>query len=302
MHRTPPVHLHRWTSIIRRLALSLAVMSLACGVDRRDPVSKAARGADQLWRSRADPGGLERALTAYEDLDARFPGDSRVLWRLARLHTLLGDRDPDRAVRQYGIAKELGLQCLMLQPSFSGLVLAQGGMVPPKAAKELAEEDRECLVWTTIAWSRWARARGPSGVGLDLATIVSLGNRSVELAGNWGNGRAFHAQALALSVPPPSLGADFEGAKAACDKAIEASPERLVVRVDCAEFVLRPMGKTEEADAMLRKVAEIVPAQDDADLLEDRLAVIRACRALGLPEPIFTTAEPSADVDADAEP
>jgi hypothetical protein len=277
--------------MIRPLVLSMVALSLGCGGDRRDPVIKAARGADQIWRARADPGGLENALEAYQDLNTRFPDDSRVLWRLARLHTLLGDRDPDSAIRHYGAAKEIGLECLMLQPSFAGLVTSRGGQVPAKAAAELGEEDRECLVWTVIAWSRWVGTRGPAGVGLDLAPIKALGNRSVEVAGNWGSGRAYHAQALALSLPPPSLGPDFVGAKAACDKAFESAPGRLVTRVDCAEFVLAPMGDPEAADAILRQVAQVVPADGDAELLEDRLAVSRACRLLGLPEPSFGEAE-----------
>ena len=275
----------------------LVALTLGCNGNRRDPVVKAARVADQLWRARAEPQGLENALQAYLSLNTRFPDDSRVLWRLTRLYTLLGDRDPDDALRHYATAKEFGLQCLMLQPSFSGLVTSRGGRVVAKAAAELTVEDRECLVWTTIAWSRWVRARGAGGVGIDLDPLAAMGNRGVEIAGDWGMGRAWHAQALALSLPPPSLGPDYKGARQDCDKAIAAAPGRLVAQVDCAEFVLRPMGKDAAADKMLRAVAEVVPSTEDADLLEDRLAVIRACRALGLPEPDFSRSSdaPAAD-------
>lgn len=297
MHRAATTRFLRWTGSIRRFGATLALVSLAvgCSVNRRDPVVKATRVADLIWRARADPGGLDQALQGYLTLNTRFPDDSRVLWRLVRLYTLMGDRDPDEAIRHYATAKEFGLQCLMLQPSFSGLVTSRGGRVVGKAAAELTEEDRECLVWTVIAWSRWVQARGPGGVGIDLEPLQALGNRGAEIAGGWGMGRGYHAQALALSLPPPSLGPDYKGAKAACDKAIEAAPGRLVAQVDCAEHVLRPMGASEEADRILRSVAEITPSTEDANLLEDRIAVARACRALGRPVPNFGEAVESTD-------
>lgn len=300
MHQAARTRFLRWAGSFRRFGTVLALVGLSagCAGNRRDPVIKATRAADQVWRTRADPGRLEDALQGYLTLNTRFPDDSRVLWRLVRQYTLMGDRDPDDATRHYATAKEFGLQCLMLQPSFSGLVTSRGGRVVGRAAAELTVEDRECLVWTVIAWSRWVQARGASGVGLDLEPIRALGNRGVEVGSEWGKGRAYHAQALALSLPPPSLGPDYKGAKAACDKAIAAAPGRLVTQVDCAERVLKPMGKAEAADRILRSVAEITPASNDVNLLENRIAVIRACRATGRPIPDFEGAPDASDAEA----
>ena len=182
---------------------------MACG-SKRDPVIRATRMADTTWRKRASEGGLEQSLQAYLDLTLQYPQDSRVFWRLARVYTLMGDDDPGAAVRLYGTAREYGLQCLMLEPSFEGVVLSKGGRVTPSAAEQLTEESKECLVWTVIAWSRWvapvvlgSRPR-PRCTGCTRGT----GRR---VWGGLGLGRGHYAHGLALSLPPLVLEPDLKG-------------------------------------------------------------------------------------------
>jgi len=168
----------------------------------------------------------------------------------------------------------------MMEPSFAGVVLSRGGMVVPEAAAEVTEASKECLVWTVIAWSQWVRLRGAAGVGLDLETLAALGARAEELAGNWGGGRGHYAHALALSLPPPALGPDLEGAKAAFERAVAPAPERYPPKVELALYVLPKLGESVEAETILREVAEATVAEDDPEFLEDRNAVERARRAL----------------------
>lgn len=275
----------RRSSVAARLLVVLALGALtACGANRRDPVQRAVRPADLTWRKRAQPGGMEAALQAYLNVDQAFPEDPRVLWRLSRMYTLMGDEAPEDAIRHYATAREFGLQCLMLEPSFAGVVLSRGGRVVPAAAGELTEESKECLVWTVISWSRWVRARGTAGVGLDHAVLAALGTKAAELAGSWGSGRGHYAEGLALSLPPVVLEPDLAGAKAAFERAIAAAPERHSPKVDLALHVLRPMGKGVRAEELLREVAEATVPADDPELLEDRRAIRLARAALGLPE------------------
>jgi len=288
-----------WLEALRRVAVSVAVLvAIGCGGNRRDPVLRAVRPADQAWRKRADPGGLDTALQAYLNVDQAYPEDSRVLWRLSRMYTMLGDESPADAVRHYATAREFGLRCLMLEPSFAGLVISRGGRVVPAAAAELTEESKECLVWTTIAWTRWVRARGTAGVGLDHAVLSAMGARAAELAGDWGSGRGHYAHGLALALPPPALSPDLKGAKAAFERAIDAAPERYTPKVDLALYVLQPMGKTDKASAMLREVAEATIPADDPEKLEDRHAINRARAALGM-EPLPPEAPPEPEVPAE---
>ncbi len=263
------------------VCVALVLSMIACGASRRDPVIRATRVADVAWRQRAEPDGLEKSLQVYLDLDADYPEEARVYWRLARVYTTMGDDDPSLAVRHYGVARELGLKCLMLEPSFAGLVVSRGGLVVPAAADELTEVSKECLVWTVIAWSRWVRARGAAGVGLDLDAVTALGTQAAALGGSWGFGRGFYAQGLALSLPPPALRPDLEGARAAFEKAIEAAPERLTPQVDLALYVYRPLGEDAKANALLRSVANATLPKNDPEEMEDLHAQARARAALG---------------------
>ena len=267
----------RWWCV---LALGIAV---ACGGQRRDPVLRAMKSADRLWRDRNQPGGISDALQSYLDAEQAFPDDARVLWRLARMYTMMGDLAPEDATRHYATAREFGLRCLMLEPSFAGLVISRGGQIVPAAAAEITEESKECLVWTVIAWSRWVRMRGTAGVGLDHPVLAALGAQAEVLAGSWGAGRGFYAHGLALALPPRSLDPDLDAAGAAFERAIDAAPDRLPPKVDYALYVLEPSGRSDEAKALLRKVAEAKVPEDDPEVLEDRHAVDRARAELGLP-------------------
>jgi hypothetical protein len=266
-----------------RLGLILGLALAACGGNRRDPVARAARAADAEWRQRAMPGGLDNALQAYLNLDQQFPSDPQVLWRLARMYTTMADADPDTAIRNYATAREFGLRCLMLEPSFAGLVISRGGMVVPEAAKELTEDSKECLVWTVIAWSRWVHERGSAGVGLDHEVLAALGNRAGELAGDWGLGRGYYAKGLALSLPPKALNPDLTGAKQAFEEALAESPERLTPKVDLALYVYQPRGKLDEVRQMLQEVVDVDVPTNDPEAMEDLHAQRRARAALGLP-------------------
>lgn len=277
---SPRQHRRRSVRLFHRLGLALAVAGLAACSSKRDPVIRATRMADTTWRNRATEGGLEQSLQAYLDLTLQYPQDSRVFWRLARVYTLMGDDDVDSAVRFYGTAREYGLQCLMLEPSFEGVVLSKGGLVTPSAAEQLTEESKKCLVWTVIAWSRWVRARGSSGVGLDHDVLAVLGEQAAAFGGDWGSGRGHYAHGLALSLPPLVLEPDLEGAEAAFQRSIAAAPERLAPKVDLALFVYRVQGRHADADALLREVAAVVLDESDSELLEDQHAQDRARLAL----------------------
>ncbi len=268
----------------------LALLAISCGGSRRDPALKAARQADIVWRTRASPGGLDAALQAYLSANLDHPDDGRILWRLARTYTLLGDLEPESALRHYASAREFGLRCLMLEPSFAGLVQARGGIVIPAAAKELTEEVDECLVWTVIAWSRWMQTRGSAGVGIDLAPLLALGEQASVVAGDWGSGRGYHAYGLALAMVPDILEPNFAVAEEALQKAIAAAPDRLPAKVDYATLVLLRTGREEEARQMLEEIARAQPDPNGPELLEDRCAIQWARRQLDLEPAVFSEA------------
>ena len=295
--------LPRWSWLLLVGAL-LVGPATSCGGARRDPALKAARDADLLWRARADPGGVEAALQAYLSVDEAHPDDQRVLWRLARMYTVMGYVEPNDALRHYATAREFGLRCLMLQPSFAGVVQSRGGKVVPLAASELTEEDMECLVWTVIAWSRWLEVRGSAGGGIDLGILQALGNQAAELGGGWGAGRAYYAKGLSHALPPAVLDPNWKAAREAFEASIDAAPDRLTPKVDYALLVLRRTGEEEAANKLLEEVVAYVIPDSDAEKFEDQRAQVRARAALGLPEPESAPQGPEdgaeTDVDADA--
>jgi hypothetical protein len=118
-------------------------------------------------------------------------------------------------------------------------------------------------------------------VGLDLEVVAALGTQAAVLGGSWGFGRGYYAKGLALSLAPPALQPDLEGARTAFEKAIKAAPERLTPKVDLALYVYRPLGENAKADAMLREVANATLPKDDPEEMEDLHAQARARAALG---------------------
>ncbi len=279
-----PEHVARAWSIRRLLVGAAMSLVVACGANRRDFVDKRLDTLDLAYSQRGDDKQLENALRGYLQLNERFPGDRRVLGRLARAYTVRAELSQgDDALRDFGTAREFGLECLMQQGSFAGLVVANGGLVVPAAARELNEEDVGCLVWTVVAWSRWIHERGAAGVGLDHKVLISLASRAVELDPRWGRGRVQYALGLAHALPPDVLEPKLGKAKGAFEEAMAVAPDRLSVQVDYAHLVLRRMGAVDEADAMLRKVSDIVVSDDEADRVENIAAIAEARKLLGLP-------------------
>lgn len=266
--------------------VSCAVLGLgltACG-GGRDFVDKRLDTLDAAYQQRSSPEQLDDAVRGYLQLNERFEGDVRVLSRLARAYTVraeLGQGD-DR-LRDYSTAKEFGLECLMQRGSFAGLVIANGGMVVPAAARELEPEDVGCIVWTVIPWARWVHERGAGGVGLDHEVLIALSRRAVELNERWGRGRSQYALGLALSLPPDVLEPKLGKAGAAFEGAMSIAPDRLSVQVDYALHVLERTGATEKAEALLRKVAETGLADDQSDRAENEAAINLAREILGMP-------------------
>ncbi len=266
----------------RRWALALALVS-GCG-GGRDFVDKRIDTLDAAYRQRSSPGQLNEALRGYLQLNERFPGDRRILGRLARAYTVRAELGiAEDQIRDFATAREFGLECLMLQGSFAGLVSANGGKVVPAAARELQEEDVGCIVWTVLPWARWVHERGAAGVGLDHQALIALAKRAVELNPRWGRGRSQYALGLAQALPPDMLDPKLDKAKEAFAGAMEIAPDRLSVQVDYALFVLRRTGATEEADAMLQRIAETGLADDESDRSENEAAINQARRILGMP-------------------
>lgn len=269
------------------LGLGLA----ACG-GGKDFVDKRLDTLDAAYQRRSSPAQLDDAVRGYLQLNERFEGDVRVLGRLARAYTVraeLGHGD-DR-LRDYSTAKEFGLECLMQRGSFAGLVIANGGMVVPAAARELEPDDVGCIVWTVIPWARWVHERGAGGVGLDHEALIALARRAVELNERWGRGRSQYALGLALSLPPDVLDPKLDKAGAAFEGAMSIAPDRLSVQVDYALHVLERTGATDKAEELLRKVAETGLAEDESDRAENEAAINLAREVLGMPP----LAEPAAD-------
>lgn len=289
-----------------RIALALLCLSWVAGCaafqrGSRDPVEKALRRADALYRKRAEPEQLEAAIQAYLDALGLAPEDPRVLGRLARSYVLRADLERVDPLTDYGTAREFGLRCLSLQPAFSGQVAAAGGQVTPKAVSQLQSDQLECLRWTSLAWSRLALARGP-GMALDFPAIDALGARTLALSGGDADGLGALARGLSLAVVPRVMGPDLEGALQQLQTASERAPTRLSRQVDLAVYGLHRVDKAAKR-ALLEQVAAAEPAEGSPEAVEDLVARDRARRLLGgpiaplpgedLPEDAAPPAEPS---------
>ena len=236
----------------------LVLLMTACirGGTSRDPVARALREADELHAG----DGREAALQRYLALAEQYPDDHRVLSRLARALVLEGMASADGARSSWQAARETGLHCLMTGAGFSSQVGASGGRVLPAAVARIPPEHAACAAWTAEAWARQAALRGGAGVALDLPAIQALAAHAVRHPGS--GVRAGQAQAtlgLSLALTPvahisPDGGAPRAEAREALERAIELAPDRLLPRVDLAEYVLLPAGEDAAARGLLLDV------------------------------------------------
>lgn len=252
--------------LARVLPLLMLLAACTAGRARRDPVARALREADRLQEG-DDPLGREAALQRYLALLDRSPDDHRVLARVARALVIQGMADPPAARGSWQAAREYGLRCLMVGSGFAGRVSASGGRVTPAAVARMSPEHQACAAWTAEAWSRQAALRGGGGVALDLPAIQALAGGAAEAPTRLAAASQTQGTlGLSLALTPDALrgrdGPDErERARAAFQAASEASPDRLLPRVDLAEYVLIPNGEVGAARALLAGVRDADPAR-----------------------------------------
>ena len=253
---------------------------------KRDPVGKILVIPDRLFAKQGDPNALDEAIEGYLSLLVRAPEDQRVLGRLARAYTVRGSAHPQGGVGDLVVAREFGLRCLVLDPSFAGLVETAGGRITAESVSVLESDANTqfeaCLVWTTIAWSRWIVSRGVWSAAADLDAVEALGRHAAKIAPDYGQGRAFQAQGLALALRPPLLDGqgNIEAARESFMEARQRSPDRLLIRVEQAELIEAREGNRSEWEALLREAASAIPSKSGEDRLENLHAKTRAKSAL----------------------
>jgi len=268
-----------------RFAALLFLVGGACvgGSARRDPVERALRQADALRGTARDAAGRDAALQRYLELAEQHPDDHRVLARVSRALVLDGMLRPDAAARSWQAAREYGLHCLRTGAGFSGQVSAAGGRLTAAAIARIPPEHAGCAAWTAEAWARQAALRGGPGVALDLPAIQGLARRAADMPGSGvGPGQVQATLGLALVLTPtvlmePETDARSE-ARAAFEAALAVAPERLLPRVDLAEYVLLPNGEHEAARSLLASVAAAADADEPGS--DDTWAVTRAVALL----------------------
>ena len=256
----------------------VALIFLVCCVggprERSNLAGRMIRSGDQLFSERMDPTAIRRAIDEYEAGVSKYPAEPRPLGRLARAYTLFEYGHAAIGEGGYATARQYGLQCLMMEPAFGGLVSAAGGQVTKRAVATLDRGRIGCMTWTAIAWSRWLDQRKVIGASIDLEAVQALAKRAVDVFPDYDDGRPYAALGLALAIPPAPLNPDLAAARVAFGQAVMRAPGRLTPSVDLAEFVSGPEGKEAEWRAILSRVAAANPSGPDA--LENSAAIQRA--------------------------
>lgn len=262
----------------------LAICLAGCaskGKDKTGLWRKIMRSGDELYTARAELGELDKSIQWYLSGVREFPDQATMMGRLSRAYVARAYGHPDDGLDGYSTAREFGLRCLMVNPSFNGLVQSAGGTVTRRAVETVEKDMVECLTWTSLAWSRWLDNRGVIGASIDLSAVKALAKRAVEVDPEFDGGRPHAALGLALALAPKPLKPKLKGARKHFNSAIEISPDRLTYQVDLAQYVSAAQGNQDEWVSILSRVRDTVPSPDDPDALENAQAVARAQALLG---------------------
>ncbi len=270
------------SKIFRLSVWALPLLWCGCGAKNKDKSGvwrKIVRNGDELYLQRADLAELDKAIESYLSGLQDFPTEPKILGKLSRAHAARAYGHPAEGVEGYATARRYGLECLMSDPAFQGLVQSQGGSITPRAVETVKADRVDCLTWTTLAWSRWMDDRGVMGTSIDLPAVKILAKRAVEVDPKYDDGRPYAALGLALALAPKPLKPKLKQAREAFKQAMELAPNRLTYKVDLAQYVSAPEGKRKEWARTLNQVVKAAPIDKDPDLLENRQAIQRA-RAL----------------------
>jgi hypothetical protein len=241
-----------------RRAAVLVVTLMGCPkrVDGEDPVPALLRQADNAWDARGTQ-GFEPVIVALDLAFQAERGRADVLWRLARLHVAQGlaAEEPRDAMREFGTARGLALECLDLEPGY--LQRRRQGEVTP-ALEALGQPEGPCLVWAGLAWTQWMALMGGGAAALDLEALDALLARGEQLDNGDSPGVISWSRGLLYAIRPPVEGGDLDAARRELQAAIEASPE-LARRRDLLRWVAVPTKDTvlarEQVEAARQAVA-----------------------------------------------
>lgn len=224
-----------------------------------DPRDLALQAADEHYAMRHEPGELDVALQAYQDILASAPADRAVLFRLSRAYGAAGLGDPTEAgMVSLEVGRQFGLECLMLNTGFASRVELGAWQVTERAVRQLEAQDRPCIDATLVAWVRWVERRGPAGA-VDLASIDRLARRvrlmpDAGWVGPWAN-------AMVLVLPEGPSDRPTADSRALLEKALALEPDLAWLHVDLATYQLVLEGESGKAAESLWGIAQ---STDDA--------------------------------------
>jgi len=176
------------------------------------------------------------------------------------------------------VAREYGTRCILRNPNVQNLVNTFGRL-DNRAINE--SPNVTCLVWTSLAWSRWLQYHGVAGAAIDLKGVQQMARHAMRLQPDYDRGRAHHAFGLSLSLPPEPMEPDLEKAERELKLAMEAAPNRWLVKYDLATQVYgRQPDRSTEFNTLLTEIIndEVEPSSEDA--LMNQVAQTLAAEAL----------------------
>ena len=261
--------------------LSWVILGVGCVFwqrqgDGKDPAYRYMTEGERFFMQRADPEKLDMAISSWQEGLLEAPASPELLGRLAQAYTVRGASTPESQIEDYLRGREYGIRCLQNDTFLAGVAQTYGGRLIPRALRTVELELIDCLIWTSIAWSRWLLEHGVAGATLDLEIVLALATKAVELDPEHDRGRPMYALGLALSLPPAPLEPDLNAATEAFLAAHEAAPERWWIEVDLAEQVYAETGQDDAFNTVLSDILRRSPQRHPQESLENKRAIARA--------------------------
>jgi hypothetical protein len=210
-----------------------------------------------------------------EDLLSSPEGDPRHQASLARAKEFY------RRGREYGIAS---------LAATGGMKAAFKSPFPEfkKAISSLGKKHVPALFWTSFNWANWININRDDPMAVvDLPRIQAMVDRVIELDPDYYYGSAHTIRALLAASRPEMLGGDLDLADREIEAAIKASPDYLMTKVMCAQYVARQKNDRALFKGMLGDVGSADAAALPEQMLANELAKRRAKILLSLENRLF---------------
>lgn len=271
----------------RALALGLLLVAAGCPRGPAEPPATAASDesvqaalaeGDSAWPRRAEPAGLQAALTAWRRAAKARPGEPAIELRLARAEGFRARAAllPAEAQAAHDASSRAAERALRTSsPRFAAAI--EDGRPLAEAASQVEAPGAEPLYWLALGRMGVAQATGPAAVLAVKDHALALMARAAALDERLEAGGPLRALGAWSAMLPVAAGGGVEAARARFARAAELFPDEPCRKVDEARTLSVLL---QDRAGFERLLGEVLAAPDAAERGPEQAVARRRAREL----------------------